>query len=703
VDDQRTNKEPTGSVRAVGEEPTAPAPQPQAQAVDPLIGQTLAGRYCIERKLGEGGMGAVYLATHNVLEKQVALKILHVDLVRKPDLVERFMQEAKAASRIRHENVIDISDFGTTPEGLVFFAMELLTGHDLHDEIARARIAGELLPWSRSKHIFLQICAALSAAHRRGIIHRDMKPENVYLVDFLGDPDFVKLLDFGIAKLTESENGERKLTRTGMLFGTPEYMSPEQARGEPVDHRIDIYAMGCILFQLVTGRVPFESSNFMSVLTLHLTEPPPTIPDAVFDRIGAPRELAGVIEQAIAKDRTLRFQTIDDLANAVRAVCGEAPVLSGASGPRRAPSVPSPGETMHRVTPVPGPMPTPVPSPMRTPVPSVTPTPVPAAASALPVSLDALAAGASGVTLPAVSESAESAASASRSGTQWTGRPSVPRIDEPPPARSRSKLPLVLGAIALAGGLAAGVVITTRGGFDGGGATAGSAEAGSAASATDGSGSAAGAVAGSAAAAAGSAAAGSAIAAAGSADTGSATAAAGSSSAPVPPPPEEAPLPEKVMVTLDSQPRGAIVKDLVSGVVFGPTPRTFRVTPSHKPRQYLLTLRGHADAQVELVPDREKIEHTEPLEKSGGGGKPGRGKPDAGKPDAGKPDSGKPDSGKPDSGKPDPGKPDPGTPQAKPPGGGTPPPPVDDCPELPCLKSDPTRRGSGAPGGGGGS
>src|SRR5829696_7714323 len=224
--------------------------------LDPLVGSVVADRYHVEKRLGEGGMGAVYLATHKVLEKQVALKILHGEFARKPDLVERFMQEAKAASRIRHENVIDISDFGRTEEGLVFFAMELLRGHDLHEEVARARLAGQLLPWGRSKRIFLQICAALSAAHARGIVHRDLKPENVYLVEFLGDPDFVKLLDFGIAKLTEVAEGDRKLTRTGMLFGTPEYMSPEQARGENVDHRVDIYAMGCILFQLVTGLVP---------------------------------------------------------------------------------------------------------------------------------------------------------------------------------------------------------------------------------------------------------------------------------------------------------------------------------------------------------------------------------------------------------------------------------------------------------------
>src|SRR5204863_3759385 len=154
--------------------------------VDPLLGMVLAGRYSIEKKLGEGGMGAVYLATHNLLEKQVALKVLHGEFARKADLVERFMQEARAASRIRHENVIDISDFGATPEGLVFFAMELLQGHDLHEEVTRARLAGQLLPFERSKRIFLQICSALSAAHARGIIHRDLKPENVFLVEFLG-------------------------------------------------------------------------------------------------------------------------------------------------------------------------------------------------------------------------------------------------------------------------------------------------------------------------------------------------------------------------------------------------------------------------------------------------------------------------------------------------------------------------------------
>jgi len=387
----------------------APAltPQPVAEAAkqtsylppssDPMLGKTLAGRYVIEKKLGEGDMGAVYLATHTLLEKQVALKVLHAEFVRKPDLVERFIQEAKAASRIRHENVIDISDFGKTDDGYVFFAMELLHGHDLHDEVTRARLAGHLLPWQRTKKIYLQICAALAAAHARGIVHRDLKPENIYLVEFLGEPDFVKLLDFGIAKLTEVPEGERKLTRTGMLFGTPEYMSPEQARGEHADHRVDIYAMGCILFQLVTGRVPFESDNFMGVPSLHLTEAPPSIPPEVFDRIGAPRALAGIIDRALSKDKAARFQTIEEMANAIRVASGDAPV-SAQQPVARAPGVPAPATTVER---------------------------------------------------PAVS-------STGRVRTQWTGNLAVPT--EEPEAQRRSKLPLAIGAVVVvAAGAGAGI------------------------------------------------------------------------------------------------------------------------------------------------------------------------------------------------------------------------------------------------------
>ncbi|RMH42929.1 MAG: PEGA domain-containing protein [Deltaproteobacteria bacterium] len=311
--------EPGAVQPAGGAAPAAPVAPPSAPTQiafgaddDPLVGQTLAGRYKIERRLGEGGMGAVYLGLHVALEKRVALKVLHGEFVRKPDLVERFLQEAKAASKIRHDNVIDITDFGQTEDGLVFFAMELLDGRDLSDELGRLRAAGEVMPWERIRHIFLQIGSALSAAHAKGIIHRDLKPENIYLIERLGQRDFVKLLDFGIAKLTEVNEEGRKLTKTGMLFGTPEYMSPEQARGEKVDHRVDIYAMGCILYQMLAGHVPFEADNFMGILTLHLTqEPPPLGP--VLARSGAPPQVEAIVRRALAKDKEQRYGSIDEM------------------------------------------------------------------------------------------------------------------------------------------------------------------------------------------------------------------------------------------------------------------------------------------------------------------------------------------------------------------------------------------------------
>ena len=516
---------------AVAEPPKPTSYTPSAP--DPLLGQTLAGRYSIVRKLGEGGMGSVYLATHNVLEKQLAIKILHGEFARKADLVERFMQEAKAASRIRHENVIDISDFGQTPEGLVFFAMELLQGHDLHEEIARARLAGQLLPWSRSKKIFLQICSALSAAHSKGIVHRDLKPENVYLVDFLGDPDFVKLLDFGIAKLTEVNEGDRKLTRTGMLFGTPEYMSPEQARGEHVDARVDIYAMGCILFQLVTGRVPFEAENFMGVLSLHLTEQPPTIAQATFDRIGAPRELGGVIAKALEKDRNARWQKIDDLANAVRTVCGD-PIPSGGTGhipQQRAPSVPAPDKTTHRSGEV----------------------------SQLPANITPVPSG-------------------GRVRTQWTGKVSVPtESDDGDQPKPRSKVPLIVGSVLVAaiGGVVAFVIASRKPKTE----TPIAQPSGSQVDAA-------------------------------------AAAAAVPDAAPVePPPPQLPPPPEKVTIRLDSKPHGAEITDLASNTVIGKTPLTFKLPGSSSPRQFALRLKNYSDAVVELVPNKDQMEHTEILEK----------------------------------------------------------------------------------------
>jgi serine/threonine-protein kinase len=285
---------------------------------DPYLGTTVAGRYKILNKLGEGGMGVVYLAEHVFIEKKVAIKILSEDFARKADLVTRFMQEAKAASKIGHENIIDITDFGETASGSVFFVMEYLDGSDLARHI-RETGALEL---NRAVFIMNQICRALGAAHGKGIIHRDLKPENIYLVEREGRADFVKILDFGIAKMSSLDNeGGARLTRTGMIFGTPEYMSPEQARGDRPDHRVDIYAAGCILYEMLTGDVPFHAETFMGVLTKHMFDAP-VPPSQRAPHLYIPPAVEAVVLKALAKDRDQRFQSMKEMAIALAEAMG---------------------------------------------------------------------------------------------------------------------------------------------------------------------------------------------------------------------------------------------------------------------------------------------------------------------------------------------------------------------------------------------
>ncbi len=288
-------------------------------ADDPLVGRVVSERYRIVRKVGEGGMGAVYQAEHAVIGKRVALKVLFADLSRRAELVGRFLQEAKSASRIGHENVIDISDFGQTPEGLVYIAMEFLDGQDL----GRMLKAERTLPWLRARPILMQIAKALRAAHGQGVIHRDMKPENVYLVQREGRPDFVKVLDFGIAKVVSTEDNDGpRLTQTGMIFGTPEYMSPEQAQGQPPDLRVDVYAVGCLMYHMLTGVVPFYAESFMGILTKHLLEPviPPRQrrPD-----LEIPADVEAVCLRAMEKDRDKRFPDMDAFYQALGAAGGQ--------------------------------------------------------------------------------------------------------------------------------------------------------------------------------------------------------------------------------------------------------------------------------------------------------------------------------------------------------------------------------------------
>ncbi len=302
---------PSDGGRLFAHEPDLSHSQPPRVYVDPLLGQVLSGRYRILRKIGEGGMGIVYEAEHILIEKRVGLKVLREDFSSRQDVVERFRQEAKSASKIGHEHIIDISDFGETPQGASFFVMELLRGRDLAEELEQVGA----LSARRTVSLMLQCARALEAAHAKGIVHRDMKPENIFLVERGGD-DFVKIVDFGIAKMSEIETAGqpgRKLTKTGMIFGTPEYMSPEQAAGKKLDHRVDIYAMGIILYELLTGRVPFMGDTFMGILTKHIFEVAPPL-SVMNPNVRVEPELEQLVFKALAKNPDERFQSMAELS-----------------------------------------------------------------------------------------------------------------------------------------------------------------------------------------------------------------------------------------------------------------------------------------------------------------------------------------------------------------------------------------------------
>jgi len=294
----------------------AAPPLPGAGKEPVLVGTTLAGRYRITRKIGQGGMGAVYEATHTLIGKRVAVKVLLEKYARRQALVSRLEQEARLASSCENEHIIDITDFGTTEDGRTFVAMEYLEGESLAECLAREH----QLPEQRILHIVSQVASALVAAHAKGIVHRDIKPENLFLLR-RRDQDFVKVVDFGISKsLRASDEAEEqpRLTQTGMVLGTPLYMSPEQARGEDeLDARVDIYALGVIMYEATTGRVPFTGNNYLSVISQVLNEDP--IPPSVL-RPRLSEELEAIILRAMSRDREDRYASATELQHDVTAL-----------------------------------------------------------------------------------------------------------------------------------------------------------------------------------------------------------------------------------------------------------------------------------------------------------------------------------------------------------------------------------------------
>nr|MBA3461975.1 serine/threonine protein kinase [Deltaproteobacteria bacterium] len=285
---------------------------------DNLVGQTLDGRYFVERKVGEGGMGVVFAARHAVIERPLAIKVLKREVMRDTATIRRFVQEAKAASRIGHPNIVDVTDFGTTPDGMTYSVMEFVEGQTLGTAI---RNAAPFTPL-RAVKISAQISRALGAAHDKGITHRDLKPENVFLVDRDGRTDFVKIVDFGIAKVAPTPGGatEPRLTRAGSVFGTPEYMAPEQAAGRSdTDGRVDVYALGVILYEMVCGRVPHRGDSMVRTLAMQMLDPVEP-PSKVRPDLNIPPELELVIMTALAKKRENRYQTMGQLLEALEKV-----------------------------------------------------------------------------------------------------------------------------------------------------------------------------------------------------------------------------------------------------------------------------------------------------------------------------------------------------------------------------------------------
>jgi serine/threonine-protein kinase len=293
--------------------PNAIAMVPQTAELPP--GSILVDKYLIQSVVGKGGMAIVFRALHLMMDRTVAIKMLLPEIAKDDETVARFQREAKAASALRHPNVITIYDYGISPEGQPFIVMDFLNGKSLEELLEQQ---GKM-PLARAIPILAQACDALSIAHQCGIVHRDVKPSNIMVEDTLVQRDFVRLVDFGIAKAAGQDAGEQKLTKTGQVFGSLVYMSPEQCLGKQLDSRSDIYSFGCVIYEVFTCISPFLGETIFDTMSKHINSEPPFL-QPLIENIPCAARLQEIFFKAVAKDPGDRYQTMLELKKDLLAV-----------------------------------------------------------------------------------------------------------------------------------------------------------------------------------------------------------------------------------------------------------------------------------------------------------------------------------------------------------------------------------------------
>lgn len=358
----------------VASEPTLvgshPISVPEPQSADPLIGKVLAGRYRLIQKIGQGGMGAVYKGQHIKMNRLTAIKVLTGELAHDPQFVARFEREAEMASHIDHPNAVNIYDFGEAEDGVVYIAMEFIEGNPLSSIIEKEGA----LTLERVVRITYQAADALHAAHQLGIIHRDFKPDNIMICQKSGRPDWVEVVDFGIAKRAAIEPDNKALTQTGFVLGTPQYMSPEQVAGEPLDMRSDLYSLAIVSYEMLSGSLPFSGNSQQSVMVNRLLQPPMPLRQ-VKPSLMVPTAVEGVIMRALARYPVDRFSSTLEFATELERAARQQP--SGMPHQPQPPQQPRPNPAPHTPTGQPQQPQRPITYPNRPPQPTPPGTPMP--------------------------------------------------------------------------------------------------------------------------------------------------------------------------------------------------------------------------------------------------------------------------------------------------------------------------------------